>query len=645
MSSHTVHTVSQCSPGTPFPLGATPLDHGGAAATQFAVHAPDADGVDVCLISKSGGQKRIPLTQHTYGIWHGIVEGVGPGQRYGFRARGEWNPGRGLRTNPAKLLLDPWGKRVTGRLGDGRALLPYDDDPFGAPSTVDSLGHVPVSVVVPGSARTSGPRLETPWEETVIRELHVGSYTARHPNVPASYRGTYLGLAEPTVIGHLIHLGVTAVELLPVHAFLSEQTVRERGMRNHWGYSPASFFAPHPGYASVRGHEITEFHTMVDALHAAGIEVILDVVYNRTCEQGVDGISIGWRGLDAPGYYLLDDNGYDIDLTGCGNTIDAHSPIAIRMILDSLRYWAGDMGVDGFRFDLAAALGRRGGGEFDRAASLFAAISADPLLARCKIIAEPWDATKAGYQLGNFDRAWSEWNDSYRDAMRRFWKGETGVREIASRISGSEDHFTGRRPWASINYVTSHDGFTAADLVSHEGSHQRAHVRALLAGVALSTGTPMFAAGDELGRHDLTAFLGRALALRRAAPALRQAEFFEGRDNTTGHPALVFFDADGTEMDDGSWNDESSRTLQMWVDGSDVRSRTADGRELTDDSWLLVFHAGGPATVRLGCPERFYGTFRAEFDSTTPDGAPSTIVSDATVSVDGPTLLAFRGVG
>lgn len=694
-------------PGSPFPLGANVRGTG----TQFAVHAPDAELVQVCLISEDGDETRIDLVQRTYGIWHGIVEGVGAGQRYGYRAHGRWDPARGVRLNPAKLLLDPWATGITGELGDHDALVSHDGDPFGGPSRVDSLGHTPLSVVTADHARTSGPRIERPWEETVVYELHVGSFTARHPDVPPQYRGTYLGLAEPAVVGHLVRLGVTAVELLPVQAYVSEATVRSRGMRNHWGYATAAFFAPHPGYAVVPGQEITEFHTMVDALHAAGIEVVLDVVYNHTCEQGVDGISLSWRGLDAPGYYLLDSDGRDIDLTGCGNTVDAQSPVAVRMIGDSLRYWAHEMGVDGFRFDLASALGRPGGGRFNSRASIFSAITADPVLSRCKLIAEPWDATSDGYRVGHFGVQWSEWNDKYRNTVRRFWNGGTGVRDLASRVAGSEDVFGNRRPWASVNFVTAHDGFTAADLVSYRRKHNEAngednrdgadhndsvdhgvegltddpsiiearsrHVRALLATLALSTGTPMFTAGDEFGhtlggnnnaycvsedtpREDswpldwstgdttLTAFVTRALDLRRASPALRQPEFFEGRRTPTGHPDLVWFGADGAEMDDRAWYDDSRRTLQAWIDGSDIRSHTEDGHQLTDDSWLLVFHSGGPTVITLGCPEWFYGTVLAEFDSASPDGAPAPggpISGDSTIALSGPTLLVFRAVG
>ncbi|MDI9917711.1 glycogen debranching protein GlgX [Rhodococcus sp. IEGM 1379] len=691
-------------PGSPYPLGATVVDGG----TQFSVHSPDATAVQICLIDDAGNEKRVDLRQQTYGIWHGVISGVGAGQRYGIRADGPWNPRAGLRFNPNKLLIDPWARRIEGELGDSNALRAYKSDPFGEPSASDSLGQIPLSVVTAGLVASSD-RLETPWEETVIYELHVGAFTATHPDVPPAHRGTYLGLAAPAVIEHLILLGVTAVELLPVQAFLTEQSVRARGMRNHWGYSTASYFAPHPGYAASPGNEVPEFRIMVDALHRAGIEVILDVVYNHTCEQGVGGISVSWRGLDAPGYYLLSDEGHDIDLTGCGNTVDASSPISVRMITDSLRYWAGEMGVDGFRFDLASALGRPRGDAFDPRASVLTAISSDPILTRCKLIAEPWDATADGYQVGNFGLQWSEWNDKYRSSIRTFWNGGSSVREVASRLAGSEDIFAGngRRPWASINFITAHDGFTAADLVSYNNKHNDAngednrdgadhndsfnhgiegdsddpaiidarcrHVRALLATLILSTGTPMLTAGDEFGHslggnnntycvptlatpdqswpldwtdtdEALISFVARALALRRSAPALRQPEFFEGRRRVE-HPDLVWFDASGTEFDDHAWYDERNRTVQAWIDGADVRSHTAEGRPLGDSSWLLILHSGGPIQITVGTPEGFDGSLSLAFDSSSATGepeSPDALSAGATLSLTGPTVLALR---
>ncbi|MDQ1201259.1 glycogen debranching protein GlgX [Rhodococcus sp. SORGH_AS_0303] len=706
---------SAAASGRPFPLGAHPVEGG----VCFAVHAPDAHAVEVCLVDGSGPDSRESrhlLTQRTYGIWHGVVAEAGVGSVYGYRVSGPWNPEAGHRFDPNKILLDPYARRIVGSLGDARALLPYRDDPFGPQSTVDSLGHAPLAVVTAPLAASDAPRLETDWDRTVVYEVHVGSFTGAHPDVPENLRGTYLGLVHPAVLEHLRTLGVTAVELLPVHACLTEPGVRARGMRNHWGYSTGSYFAVEPSYASVPGAEVTEFRTMVDTLHEAGIEVILDVVYNHTCEGGVDGPSLSWRGLDARGYYLLDARGHDIDLTGCGNTVDAASPAVVRMVCDSLRYWVTELGVDGFRFDLASTLGRPGGWRFDPHAPMLSAIAADPILCRAKLIAEPWDATGPGYQVGGFGGVWSEWNDRYRDTLRRFFAGHGGVRELASRLAGSEDLFapTGRRPWASVNFVTAHDGFTARDLVSYTAKHNEAngesnrdgtdnnlsvnhgvegetedpavlaardrHVRALLSTLALSTGTPMFLAGDELGhtqhgnnnaycvpqgtsaadahaidwsRRDdaLTATLGRALRLRRSAPVLRQQEFFAGRDTPSGEPDLMWFDHDGAEIVGDRWNDDHARTLQAWVDGSDVRIpalRHAGVEAETFDSALLVVHSGGDANIVLP-DHRRHGPNEAPgyvpvFDSATPDGRPvdaSPVTAGSTVRVAGPIVLVY----
>ncbi|WP_237669172.1 alpha-amylase family glycosyl hydrolase [Rhodococcus sp. BS-15] len=414
-------------PGSPFPLGATALSTG----TQFAVHAPEADGVEVCLIDPDGGERRVELTTRTFGVRHAFVPGVRPGDRYGFRAHGRWDPHSGRRFNGSKILLDPAARQVTGVFGDPSALLAYEDDPFGAPSSRDSLGHLPLGVVRAADDHVGRPaRPEVPWDRTVLYELHVGSFTARNPAVPQHLRGTYLGLAEPAVLEHLARIGITSVELLPVHTTFTEPGVRARGMRNHWGYSTGAYFAPDPRFAAVPGAEVDEFRTMVDALHAAGIEVILDVVYNHTCESAVDGPSISWRGLDAPGYYLLDGRGSDVDLTGCGNTLDSASPAVVRMVCDSLRYWVEDVGVDGFRFDLASTLGRPGGWRFDSRAPLLTAIATDPVLARVKLIAERGTPPVPAIR-----------------SVTSEWPGRNGTIAIATRSGAS-----GRASTASANW-------------------------------------------------------------------------------------------------------------------------------------------------------------------------------------------------
>ncbi|MEV4318249.1 glycogen debranching protein GlgX [Actinocrispum sp. NPDC049592] len=668
--------------GRPFPLGAYP-EWGGV---RFAVASSVAEGVEVCLISEDGTERRIELAEHTFGIWHGIVPGVTPGQRYGYRVHGPYDPRNGVRCNPAKLLVDPYARRITGDVTRVADTIDYVGNLMdGVPSKVDSLGSVPLSVVTsPGGADT-GTKPDVPFEETVVYELHVRGFTKLHPDVPERLRGTYLGLAHPAVVEHLVRLGITAVELLPVHAISSEPGLRDRGRQNYWGYSTLGFFAPHAGYASEPGREIEEFRTMVAALHAVGIEVILDVVYNHTCEGGTGGPTLSFRGLDAPAYYVLQPNGYDHDLTGCGNTLNGGSPTVVRMVTDSLRYFASELGVDGFRFDLASALGRPGGGSFDPNSQLLTAIAADPVLSRCKLIAEPWDATGEGYRVGGFGPQWAEWNGRYRDTVRDFWRSSVGVRDLAYRLSGSSDLFAmnRRRPWASVNFVTAHDGFTLRDLVSYNGKHNEANgeegrdgtddnrswncgvegetedkeirdlrarqARNLVATLLLSTGTPMLVAGDERWRtqggnnnayclddetswvswernddaNDMNAFVRHVIALRTKAPALRQPHFFDGRPTRSGEPDLVWLRPDGEPMGDENWFDDGARSLGMWIDGSESLSRTRDGELVSDDSWLLLLHAGIEPTEFTLPAERYGDDYEPVLDSSSPDGKPA----------------------
>jgi isoamylase len=666
--------------GHPFPLGA----HVEGDGVRFAVASSTAQAVEVCLLDQDLNERRVELTERTFGVWHGVVPGVGPGQRYGFRVHGPYEPIRGLRHNPAKLLVDPYARRITGRIGDLRATLGYQDHPFGPlPSTVDSLGAVPLSVVTAPATAPAAPGPDVPWSDTVVYELHVRGFTRCHPEVPPEHRGTYLGLAHPAVVEHLVRLGVTAVELLPVQAIGDEPGLLRRGRRNYWGYSTLGFLAPHPGYAATPGEEVVEFRAMVDALHAAGIEVILDVVYNHTCEGGLGGPTLSFRGIDAPAYYVHRVDGSLVDVTGCGNTLDAGSPTVVRLVLDSLRYWAGELGVDGFRFDLASVLGRPRAGAFHPNATLLTAIACDPLLARRKLIAEPWDATGDGYRVGGFGVQWTEWNDRFRDTVRDFWRGATAVRDLAYRLAGSSDLYgdDGRRPWQSINFVTAHDGFTLRDLVSYNAKHNEANgeggadgtnhnrswnhgvegdpappdvvalrrrqARNLLATLLLATGTPMLTAGDELWRtqrgnnnpyclddetswvawppsvdeEPLVAFVRRVLALRHGVPALRQAEFFDGRETPDGTPDLAWLRPDGQELSEADWFDEQRRTIGMWIDGSHVRGVSGD--EPAGDSWLLVLHAGAE-DVPFTLPGPGYGSrFEAVLDTSSEDGVPA----------------------
>ena len=685
--------------GRPFPLGA----HAEGGGVRFAVASSVAETVEVCLLSPDGAELRVPLAESTFGVWHGLLPGLAPGQRYGYRVHGPWDPARDLRCNPAKLLVDPYAWQVEGTVTDLQAALGYRGEPAGPRSDVDSLGSVPVSVVTTPGGPDTGTRPDVPWEQTVIYELHVRGFTRTHPQVPPQHRGTYLGLAHPAVLDYLTGLGVTAVELLPVSAFCAEPALLRSGSRNYWGYSPLALLAVHPGYAAVPGAEVAEFRTMVAALHAAGIEVIVDVVANHTCEGDVDGPTLAYRGLDARAYYL------DQDLTGCGNTLDTGSPTVVRLVTDALRYWAGELGVDGFRFDLASVLGRPRGGPFDPGAPLLAAIAADPLLCTRKLIAEPWDATAHGYRVGDFPVDFSEWNGRYRDVVRDFWRGIPGVSELASRLAGSSDLYAARRrrPWASVNFVTAHDGFTLRDLVSYNHKHteangeggadgtddnrswncgvegetddpavrslRRRQARNLLATLVLSTGTPMLLAGDERWRtqggnnnpyqlddetswldwssdpetdtaETLTAFTRRLLALRAATPALRQPEFFEGRTTRSATPDLVWFRPDGQPMELDDWRDSHQQTLGMWIDGADVRSHPPPPAA---DSWLLVLHAGAhPITVTLPGPE--YGEHYAPvLDTEVPDGLPTRRRSrrpGTRVTLPARTLLVFRAV-
>ncbi|GAA3879235.1 glycogen debranching protein GlgX [Saccharothrix violaceirubra] len=667
--------------GRPFPLGAHPE----AGGVRFAVCAPPAEAVEVCLLDDDGGEERVELIERTFGVWHGLIPGVTPGRRYGYRVHGPYDPSRGLRSNPAKVLLDPYARRVSGSLTSLDDALGYVDDPMhGPPSAVDSLGSVPLAVVTAPGGPDTGVKPDVPYEEVVVYELHVRGFTRLHPDVPAHQRGTYLGLAHPAVVEHLVRLGVTTVELLPVHAFQTEPALIKNGRENYWGYSPLSYFAPHPAYASEPGREVEEFRTMVAALHAVGIEVLLDVVFNHTCEGGPDGPTLSLRGFDAPGYYMHVVGGGTFDITGCGNTVESGTPSVIRLVTDSLRYWAGELGVDGFRFDLASTLGRPGGGGFDRDSALLTAITTDPLLSRCKLIAEPWDATGEGYRVGDFGVQWAEWNGRYRDTVRDFWRGHTGVRDLAYRLSGSSDLYADdlRRPWQSVNFVTAHDGFTLRDLVSYDHKHNEANgednrdgtddnrswncgvegettdpdvlelrarqARNLFATLLLSTGTPMITAGDEQWRtqsgnnnayclddetswvswkpdptaESMLAFARRVIALRAESPALRQPEFFDGRTTPSGKPDLVWFRHDGEEMAETDWFDEHRRFLGMWIDGSTALSHDREGGVVSDDSWLLLLNAS-PDGIPTTLPPAEYGTtYEPVLDTTTHDGTP-----------------------
>ncbi len=641
-------------PGSPFPLGASWDGEG----TNFALWSSTATAVSVCLFDEDGRETRIPLDDVTYRIWHGYLPEVGPGQRYGFRVDGPRNPARGLLHNPAKLLVDPYARAIEGDFVDHPAV--YGD------SAEDSAPYVPRSVIVHGAFPWGDDqRPHVPWDDTVIYELHVRGFTRLHPDIPPELRGTYAGLAHPAAVEYLRSLGVTAVELMPVHHFVSEPQLQRRGMRNYWGYNSLGFFAPHEAYASRRsgdaGDAVREFKAMVRSLHRAGIEVILDVVYNHTPEGRPDGPVLSFRGIDNAAYYRLADGDPSryVDYTGCKNTFDPRLPFPLQLITDSLRYWLTEMHVDGFRFDLASALARSLH-DVDKLSAFFDTIHQDPLISRAKLIAEPWDVGKGGYQVGEFPPLWTEWNGRYRDTVRSFWAhGSGGVRDLAYRLSGSSDLYAddGRSPFASINFVTAHDGFTLRDLVSYERKDNKANgeqncdgtddnrsyncgvegdpapdavvelrlrqARNLLVTLLLSTGVPMLLAGDErwrtqLGNNnayvqdnetswvcwdpsaaasDLTELTRRLIALRRASPVLRQRAFFAGRSVPGGDGCkdLAWFHPSGRELSDADWFSDSLRTLGMYLDGRGLRHRGPRGELIIDDSYLLLVHSGDDA--------------------------------------------------
>jgi isoamylase len=664
-------------PGAPMPLGARfRVGPDGVAGTNFALWAGGAEAVELCLFDEEGVETRAPLTELTHEIWHGFLPGVLPGQRYGFRVHGRWDPWTGARWNPAKLLLDPYARAVDGEFGLPPEVYAHVRDwpQQQVADTVrddrDSAPYVPKGVVVHDDTTDDewmdDRRPKTPWADSVIYELHVGGFTKLHPGIPEELRGTYAGLAHPAAIEHLVKLGVTAVELLPVHQFAHEDHLLRKGLKNYWGYNSIGYFAPHAAYAATgtAGQQVGEFKRMVRALHEAGIEVILDVVYNHTAEAGELGPMLSLKGIDNRGYYRLQSDARRYtDYTGCGNTLHVVQPHVLRLITDSLRYWVTEMGVDGFRFDLAAALARSMH-DVDMLSPFLAVIAQDPVLRRVKLIAEPWDVGSGGYQVGAFPPLWTEWNDRYRNAVRDFWRGALpDVRDLGYRLSGSSDLYAwgGRRPYASVNFVTAHDGYTLRDLVSYERKHNEANgegnrdgtddnrswncgvegetddervkglrrrqLRNLLTTLLLSTGVPMLVAGDELGRTQrgnnnaycqdneiswvdwsllddpgwraLTDLTARLIDLRHRHPVLRRRAFFSGRAHSAdGIRDLAWFTARGTEMTERDWYAPAA-TLGMYLSGRDIPGRDERGAPILDDSFLAVLHAGRPVSFVL----------------------------------------------
>ncbi len=640
--------------GTPYPLGAT-WDGSGV---NFAIFSENAEAVDLCLFEADGGEQRVRLVEQTDLVWHCYLPDARPGQRYGYRVHGPYDPGSGHRFNAAKLLIDPYAKRIDGPVRWDDSLFGYrigtEDD--GEPDERDSAAFAPKSVVVNHAfvwGSDAPPR--TPFDRTLIYEVHVKGFTELHPEVPEELRGTYAGMGSGPALDYLTHLGVTAVELLPVHQHVDDRHLVDRGLGNYWGYNTIGFFAPDVRF-SATGEPVSEFKMMVRRLHDAGIEVILDVVYNHTGEGNHLGPTISFRGIDNAAYYRLspEDPRYYVDYTGTGNTLDATSPKVLQLIMDSLRYWVTEMHVDGFRFDLASALAREMY-DVDKLGSFFDIIHQDPVISQVKLIAEPWDVGPGGYQVGNFPVGWAEWNGKYRDSVRRFWKGVGGqTAELAYRLSGSSDLYagSGRQPHASINFVTSHDGFTLHDLVSYESKHNKANgednndgdnhnesmnfgvegetddeaviearekqKRNLLATLLLSQGVPMLLGGDEMGRtqggnnngyaqdneiswfswdlkrrdRQLLSFTRGLIRLFRAHPVLRRRRFFQGRQIRGSRVKdLTWFTPEGAEMPDEQWQAPGVKTLGVQYAGDAIEERGQRGEAISDDTFLIILNA------------------------------------------------------
>jgi len=650
-------TIDAVWPGQPFPRGASWDGMG----VNFALFAESAEKVELCVFDASGRHElqRVRLREQTDQIWHAYLPQARPGMLYGWRVHGPYRPRDGHRFNPHKLLLDPYARSIVGALRWHDALFGYrigHDERDQSFDRRDSAPYMPRCKVVDTAFSWGDDRPpRVPWHETVIYELHVRGFTMRHPEVPPALRGTYAGLACAPVIDHLKRLGVTTVELMPVHAFVDDRHLLERGLRNYWGYNSIGYFAPERRYSA--SGKVGEFKTMVRTLHAAGIEVLLDVVYNHTAEGNEFGPTLCFRGIDNAAYYRLapGEPRYYQDFSGCGNTLNLQHPRVLQLLMDSLRYWVSEMHVDGFRFDLASALARELH-EVDRLSAFFDVLRQDPVLSRVKLVAEPWDLGSGGYQVGNFPVGWAEWNDKYRDTMRAYWKGEGGlIGEFAQRLTGSSDLYnrSGRRPYASINFVAAHDGFTLADVVSYNEKHNQANgednrdghahnlswncgvegpsddeavntlrarqQRNFIATLLLSQGVPMLLAGDEIGRTQqgnnnayaqdnetswvdwtldddkraLFDFTCRLVALRAGHPAFHRRDFFQGRPlfGSQVHD-IAWLQPDGSEMTEASWTQSHARALAVFLAGEGLNEADGRGRRQVDDDFLLLFNAG-----------------------------------------------------
>ncbi|MDG9760192.1 glycogen debranching protein GlgX [Pseudomonas sediminis] len=691
---------SRVTEGTPFPLGAS----WDGLGVNFALFSAHATRVELCLFDERGETEieRIELPEYTDEIWHGYLPDARPGQVYGYRVYGPYEPEAGHRFNPNKLLIDPYAKQLVGKLQWSEALFGYTiGDPAGDLSfdERDSAPFVPkCKVIDPAFTWGEQPSLRTPWDRTVIYETHLRGISMRHPAVPEPQRGTCAGLTNPELLRHIRELGVSSVELLPVHAFVNDQHLLEKGMNNYWGYNSIGFFAPHPAYLS--SGRISEFKEMVAHLHKAGLELILDVVYNHTAEGNERGPTLSMRGIDNASYYRLlpDERRYYINDSGTGNTLDLSHPCVLQMVTDSLRYWATEMRVDGFRFDLATILGRYADG-FNERHSFLVACRQDPVLSKVKLIAEPWDCGPGGYQVGGFAPGWAEWNDKFRDNVRAYWKGDRGeLGELARRLTASGDLYNqrGRRPFASVNFITAHDGFTLRDVVSYDHKHNEANdennqdgtdrnlswnhgsegatddpsirslrvqqMRNLLATLLFAQGTPMLLAGDEFGRtqhgnnnaycqdnelswvdwslddegRELLAFCQHLIALRRSYPILRRQRFLVGHYNEElDVKDVTWLAPDGSEMTEEHWHDEEARCMGMLMDG---RAQPSGVKRSGADATLLLLLNAGHQPCEFQLPEVHGGRhWLCLVDTHTAQTVPRPVQQDA-VELHGRTL-------
>lgn len=672
-----------------YPLGAS-YD---GAGVNFALFSQVAEKVELCLFDEEDHETRIEMTEQNSYVWHNYIPGLQPGQRYGYRVYGPYNPALGQRCNPSKLLLDPYAKAIEGNIDDDPSLFSYDmsnPDDINAINTQDSAAHTMKSVVVnPYFDWGNDQHPNISYHDSVIYEAHVRGMTNLNQDVPPDIRGTYAGLAYPAVIDYLKKLGITAIELMPIHQFVNDSFLQQKGLSNYWGYNTIGFFAPHNAYSSVgeRGQQVNEFKSMVKAYHRAGMEIILDVVYNHTAEGNHMGPTLSFKGIDNQAYYRLVDNDpyHYFDTTGTGNSLLMRSPHALQLITDSLRYWVTEMHVDGFRFDLAATLARQFQ-EVDKLSAFFDIVEQDPVISRVKLIAEPWDLGSGGYQVGGFPSSWSEWNGRYRDCVRDFWRSQPStLPEFASRLMGSSDLYevNGRRPVASVNFVTAHDGFTLNDLVSYNEKHNDANgegnrdgesnnrswncgvegettirdvnelrqrqMRNMFSTLLVSQGIPMICGGDEVARtqqgnnnaycqdneiswthwdldddrKSLLAFVSKLIHLRLNHPVLHRRRFFTGRkagDDPNTIPEVEWFDHTGSIMDMNDWQNTHAFSMMVYLNGADIPEMDYYGNPTVDNDFILIFNAHYEP-IQFTLPDENYGSkWKLVVDTYNPDG-------------------------